>query len=254
MVPNPVSGIFQLEYHKEVCFLLFYSLFISDFKKPKNCEVSFYADDTGLMSSAKHTKTIINKLHSGLKSCNKFFRKWKIRLNASKTQAIVFPYNNSPKRKPTTQLIFGGEEIKFSKTATYLGFELDGKTTFGPHIKIAAEKSLKCFKSLYPLLARNSKLSLHNKNILYKSMIRPIMTYGCPVWHKAAFTHIKKLQVVQNKCLKLINKLPWRYSTTLLHQYTSYPMVTSHMQCISEKFHDSCAVSDYELIRELVAT
>lgn len=170
-----------------------------------NCIVFFYADDTGLMASAKHTKYILNKLQSGLKSSNKFLKKWKIQLNTAKTQAMMFPFNNSPKRKPTTPLSFEGEEIKFSKTATYFGIELDERTNF---VKVAAEKASKCVKSIYPLLAKKLKLSLHNKNTLYKSMIRPIMTYGSPVWYKTAFTHIKKLQIIQNKSLKLINKPP----------------------------------------------
>lgn len=232
---------------------LLYSLFISDFKKPMNCEVAFYADDTGLMASAKHSNTIISKLHNGLKSCNKFLKKWKIQLNAAKTQAVIFPFNKSPKRKPTTPLLFEGEEIKFAKSATYLGIDLDGKRSFGPHIKKTAEKASKCFRSLYPLLAKKSKLSHHNKNILYKSMIRPLMTYGCPVWHKAAHTHTKRLQIIQNKTLKLINKLPWRYSTTQLHRDTRYASIKNFMKNATHKFESSCAVSEYELVRELVA-
>lgn len=64
---------------------LLYSLFISDFKKPKNCEIAYNADDTGLMAVAKQTKTITNRLLKGLKSCNIYPKKWKIQLNAAKT-------------------------------------------------------------------------------------------------------------------------------------------------------------------------
>lgn len=99
---------------------LIYSLFISDFKKLKNCEMAYYADDTTIMAVAKQTKTIINRLHKGLQSCNRYFQKWKIQLNTAKTQAIIFPFNNSPKRKPQTPLIFDGEVIEFKKTATLL--------------------------------------------------------------------------------------------------------------------------------------
>lgn len=230
---------------------ILYSLYISDFKAPRNCEISFYADDTGLMAVAKHTKTIINRLHGGLKSCHKYLKKLKIQLNTTKTQAILFPFNKSPKRKQSTPLCFNGEEIKFTKTATYLGIDLDEKLTFKQQTEKAAGKSFTAFKSLYPLLARNSKLSHINKNILFKSMIRPIMMYGCPVWHTAAKSHTKKLQVIQNKSLKLINKLPWKYPTDQLHRDTRYETVQDFIRRSTRRFDDLCASSDFELIRAI---
>ncbi|GFW98282.1 hypothetical protein TNCV_1091601 [Trichonephila clavipes] len=39
-----------------------------------------------------------------------------------------------------------------------------------------------------------SPLSLENKVILYKQILRPVITYGSPVWGAAAATHMKKIQ------------------------------------------------------------
>lgn len=213
--------------------------------------MAYYADDTGMMAVAKQTKTIINRLQRGLQSCDRYLKKWKLQLNAAKTQAIIFPFNRSRKRRPRSPLMFNGEEIQLSKTATYLGIDVDEKLTFATQYNKASEKGTKCIISLYPLLSRKSKLSDENKNILFKSIIRPIMTYGCPVWYRAAASHIKKLQVVQNKSLKLINKLPWRFSTAMLHQSTQYPMIYSYMEQTAEKFKLNCMESDFELIRQL---
>lgn len=230
---------------------ILYSLFVSDYKKLKSCKMAYYADDTGLMAVAKHTQTIINRLQQGLQSCDRYLKKWKLQLNAAKTQAIIFPFNRSPKRKPKSRLVLNGEEIKFSKTSTYLGIDMDENLTFKSQCNKASEKGTKCIRSLYPLLSRKSKLSSKNKNILYKSIIRPIITYGCPIWYQSATTHIKKLQVVQNKSLKLINKLPWRFSTDLLHQTTRYPKIFSFMEETAEKFKYKCSQSNYDLIRQL---
>ena len=38
------------------------------------------------------------KMEKGLAACKKYLYKWKIKINPNKTQAIIFPYNNSPKR------------------------------------------------------------------------------------------------------------------------------------------------------------
>lgn len=231
---------------------LLYSIFISDFKKPKNCDTMFYADDTGLTTDGKLTKTIIKKLQSGYKCCRKYLHKWKIKLNDEKTQAIIFPFNKSPKRYPRTNLNIGNLEVSFTNTVTYLGVTLDKNLSFGKHIEKTRNKALKCGRSLYPLLAPNSKLSHINKNVIYKSIIRPIMTYGCPVWSGAARTHIKKLQIIQNKQLKLINGLPWRFSTHQLHVNTGYQTIEDYMKKLVEKFQLRCMDSEFQLIRDLV--
>lgn len=41
------------------------------------------------------------------------------------------------------------------------------------------------------IIGRESSLLRHNKNLLYKVAIRPIMLYACPVWGSAANTHIQ---------------------------------------------------------------
>jgi hypothetical protein len=62
---------------------------------------------------------------------------------------------------------------------------------------------------LGPLLNRRSGLSIRNGVLLYKQPIRPVMDSACPVWTSAARSHIKKLQVLQSKCLRIATSSPW---------------------------------------------
>lgn len=133
--------------------------------------MGYYADDTSILTKAKHTKTVISMLEKSLKACNKYLNKWKIKVNAEKTQAIVFPFNRSPKRKPSSPLTFQGTEIVFSNSVTYLGLPIDSGLNFKQLIDKFRDKAIKC---------SNSRLSSKNKNILYKSIIRPVMSNGCP--------------------------------------------------------------------------
>ena len=55
----------------------------------------------------------------------------------------------------------------------------------------------------YPLIAPSSNLSLPNKLLLYKQIIRPMLCYGSLVWATAAPSTIAKLQSQQNKFLRL---------------------------------------------------
>jgi hypothetical protein len=52
-----------------------------------------------------------------------------------------------------------------------------------------------------------------------------IRCYGVETWFDCAPTHKKKLKIIQNKCLKRIQKHHWRFSTAALHEETNMPRV-----------------------------
>ena len=71
---------------------------------------------------------------------------------------------------------------------------------------------------LYPLYSRSSNLSLPNKLLLFKQVLRPIMTYGSLVWGTAAKTSIERLQTLQNKYLRLACDAPIRTNMHFLQE------------------------------------
>jgi hypothetical protein len=54
---------------------------------------------------------------------------------------------------------------------------------------------------LSSLLNRKSDLSVRNGVLIYKQLIRPMMDYACRPWRFAARSHVRRLQVLQSKCL-----------------------------------------------------
>jgi hypothetical protein len=69
-----------------------------------------------------------------------------------------------------------------------------------------------------------------------KKILRPILCYACPIFENLAKVHIKKLQVTQNKIIKLILQAPWRTSTTLIHQVANIEPVQEFFTKITDKF------------------
>jgi hypothetical protein len=53
-------------------------------------------------------------------------------------------------------------------------------------------------KKMYWLLGRKYQLSVHNKLMLYKQVLKPNWTYGIQLWGCAATSNINKIQVLQN--------------------------------------------------------
>jgi len=152
---------------------------------------------------------------------------------------------------PTRDLTILNEKIQWQTSIKYLGIILDKSLLFAKHIDYAIKRFNLYIKILYSFINRNSKLSLKNKLILFKTIFRPVLTYGSPIWGNCAETHRNKLQIAQNKLLKTINNLPWFFSTVKLHELSNIEKLNNYINKINEKFVLTLQYSSNPLIREI---
>jgi hypothetical protein len=89
---------------------------------------------------------------------------------------------------------------------------------------------------MYWLLGRKSQLSLGNKLHLYKSILKPIWTYGIQLWGTASTSNIEILERFQSKSLRMIVDAPWYVPNTLIRR---------DLQILSVKEEISHYSSDY---------
>jgi len=92
---------------------------------------------------------------------------------------------------------------------------------------------------LGPLLNRKSDLSVRNGVLLYKQLIQPLMDYACPTCRSAAHSHVRGLQVLQSKCLRLATGAPWYVSNRSMHQNLGVPLFADHIKALTESFDSS---------------
>lgn len=67
-------------------------------------------------------------------------------------------------------------------------------------------------------MLKSKNLNLRRKIMLYKTMIRPIITCGINVWYDAAKTNRKSIHVVQKKVLRIIKNAPRYLRNQKLHE------------------------------------
>jgi hypothetical protein len=173
-------------------------------------------------------------------------------VNPTKTQAIYFTRRTSSRMLPASGIKLDDQEIPWSPEVKYLGLYLDKRLTFASHTAKSIKKAEMAFRILYSFLNRKSKLCIQNKLLLYKSCIRPILCYGVETWFDCAPTHKKKLQIIQNKCLKIIQNRHWRYSTAALHEETNMPRIEEFGDKIRDKFLQRSRFSENPLILGLL--
>lgn len=143
------------------------------------------------------------------------------------------------------------DQIVYAMSVKYLGVTFDSKLLFAEHIKKTVARATGAAMALYPLFAKSSKLATKTKLLLYKQVVRPIMTYASPVWADAAKCHLKSLQVTQNRVLKTILKLERRHPTVDVHARADVPTMDEYLLRLNAAFRQRCRDSNFNLIRSL---
>ena len=203
---------------------LLYNIFMHDIPlNTAGTTLAQYADDTAILYRSRSPRVIFIRLQAALENLDNYFNKWRISINPAKTVAILFSRRRNA--APPTLLNLLDHDIPWSDTCKYLGVILDKKLTWSAHIHSARNKATACASKLFPLLHPNSTLSLDNKLLIYKSIIRPALTYAIPVWGHSAVTHIRHLQAFQNKILRQITASPWFVRNTQIHDDLYMPTI-----------------------------
>jgi hypothetical protein len=105
---------------------------------------------------------------------------------------------------------------------------------------------------MYWITGENSELSLENKLLLYKSILRPIWTYGIPLWGTASQCNIEILQLFQNKVLRTTVNIPWYVPNSILHADLSIPTIREEVTKYSIAHKDKLRQHPHQLISILL--
>ncbi len=225
-----------------------YNVYTSDVHLVNGCNLAQFADDTSTYYSHTDPNIVMRKLENSVKRLKVYFEKWKIKVNDAKTQAIFFTKRRATRFLPDRNLCLNSTSIEWSDCIKYLGVMLDKKLTFKKHVDYTNERAQKYVRILYSLINRRSKLNIRNKELIFKSIFRPIMLYAAPVWGGCAITHRKALQVTQNKILKIIRNRPFHYSTRKLHEESNLKLINETIGELELKFNEKCQSSVNPLI------
>lgn len=216
-----------------------------------NSQIAVYADDTAIYNSSRFVRQIETGLDRDYKKLTKYFTLWKTKINMTKTQAIFFT-RRTKKQLPTDTIRLNNIDINWTSTIKYLGLHFDNKLTFDFHINETLKKIDKIIRVLYPVMNLDAHTDRRTKIILYQTYLRPILTYGFPVLRLASRTQLKKLQIKQNKILRLILNAPFDRRTKLIHDESAIAYLSDFMTRLSKKYYERAKVSPNVMIRDLV--
>jgi hypothetical protein len=191
-----------------------YLLYTADIPKPSGTTIATFADDTAILSTDKEAVNSKRKLQRATDEISNWTKLWRIKLNETKSTHIIF----TNRKIDMLPIYLNSQQIPYANTAKYLGMTLDTKLRWKEHVKKKRKELDLKYRKLYWLLGRNSELSIDNKLLVYRQVLKPVWTYGIQLWGCTKQTNAKIIQSFQNKVLRCIVNAPWYIRNDNLHK------------------------------------
>ena len=208
---------------------------VNDIPEFKNTKMALFADDTAVLAHSFSAAVAAKQIQAHARILERYFESWKIKLNANKSELLIMTKRFTENRIFQPIKLAGGE-VYPKDCAKYLGVTLDKRLNFKTHISETINKASCLMRSLYPLMISQS-LDRTNKALIYTALIRPVITYGCPVWSGISMTAMSPLQVFQNKWLRLILGRDRYTRITELHELSGIETIKEYVHRMSETFY-----------------
>lgn len=213
---------------------ILFSIFISDllesfeYNTTNSQNIIAFADDIIIYTADRTVGAIQSRLQHMYNNILTYLDRWKLKANPTKCETILI---RPPLRGLLREvqrgwkdfhLTFGEnstEHIPHKRAVRYLGVHVDQYLQLNEHILTRIDKTNKAFNLLKRLFF-NKSLSPRVKVICYKALIRPILTYGAPIWFNVCPSYMEKLRILERKILRMcIGK--YRNAATEYRHYIS---------------------------------
>jgi hypothetical protein len=105
---------------------------------------------------------------------------------------------------------------------------------------------------MYWLLGRKPKLSTSNKLLIYKTILKPIWTYGIQLWGTASTFNIEILERFQSKASRMLMDAPWYVSNTVIRRDLQTPTVKEEIRSYSSQYSARLSAHPNGLVVNLI--
>lgn len=184
---------------------LLYNLYTSQINQYlKQTDVKFlqFADDLLIYTVNRNVNIAVHSLNVALTEIHHFYcNKLKLNISPSKSGAMIF----SKKYDVCNSVIyFNNSPLPWIQDKKFLGVCLDRKLTFENHINLLIKSSTKALNILRSLAGVNWGSDPKILSMLYKSLVRSHFDYSSLAYMNCNVTLLKKLDIIQNKALRII--------------------------------------------------
>ena len=205
---------------------ILYLLYTNDLPHIEGNTIATFADDTAILAVGSTNEEATANLQKSVSKMYEWTKKWRIKLNEKKSTHVNF----TNKKIQYIPILINNKIIPYENKAKYLGMTLDSKLRWKAHVKMKREELSLKYKKMCWLLGRHSSLTVNNKLLIYKQILKPIWAYGAQLWGCAKQSNVKIIQTFQNKVLRNIVKAPWYINNKNIHKDLSVDTVSNEIK------------------------
>lgn len=176
-------------------------------------KLRLFADDTAVFYRGTDCNVILNQIKTDLELLRDFFGENVLSLNLAKTKYMLIhsPRRSIPAHQP---IIICGHNLDEVDEHEFLGLTLDCTMSWGSHIKKLKTK----VSSICGILRKISSFMPQTcLKQIYFALVHSKLQYLTAVWGSASKANLRELQVLQNRCLKIVLRKPFLYPTVNLY-------------------------------------
>ena len=240
-VNNSTSNVKSLNYgvpQGSVLGPLLFLIYVNDIQ---HCidkkKIKLFADDTGVFQFNKDLRIVIKEASENFEKIYNWFLANQLELSLEKSHFIIFHSKRKKMPFQVDRIHFGNKSIPRVNFTKYIGMTIDEHLSWELHVD-------GILKSLY----KYYRLFYHMRHFVNKSLIRTIyyscvysrIQYGIEVYGTCKMGLINKLQINQNKLLRILGCKDRYYNSQLLHKEYGILDITGIRDMLILKFVYSC--------------
>ena len=164
-------------------------------------ECSLYVDDFLICYRSKHIHIIERHLQRCLNKLQDWADTNGFKFSTAKT--VCMHFCRLRKLHPDPQLTLNGSLIPVVEEVKFLGMIFDRKLSFLPHLRSLKNKCSKALNLLRVVAHTSWGADQQTLLLLYRSLIRSKLDYGCIVYGSARNSYLQMLDPIQNHALRL---------------------------------------------------
>lgn len=197
--------------------------------------IGTYADDTVIITSGPTREIASSRLQNSSNKFTAWCQNNRISINADKTELVELSLNHRAlTRKPATITVHN-KTVTAKDSATYLGVVLDNHLTFKKHFRTQIAKISSKFNALKSTF-QSTHTAVNTWKTLYKTTLRPLLTYASPAYAALMITEAKEEIAVREKSiLRFVHRLPRRTPIRTIYQVADIPPVNHHLHKMASR-------------------
>jgi hypothetical protein len=167
-----------------------------------------FADDSNIFFQGASLSQSENIINMELEKVNDWFKANRLKLNATKTNCMIFHKNNKQTQVPC--IMMDGVELAATDNALFLGIVIDDELNWDKQAKRVGDK---ISRTQYTINRLKNTLPNSALKMLYNSLLLPHIQYGLVIWGGAKGKNMKRVVAIQKKAVRTISKSWFRSHT-----------------------------------------